>query len=219
MHSDAAMNWRTTQKVPSSLSLAHQFLPCIRPGFRVLDVGCGEAGAGGIVALRGARYVGLDVNLPSLARARVSRTVVAGEGAFLPFKARSFDLVMLRAVLTVLPEREALLAVLREAFRVCRGSVGVQDFLQTPQIPLYAARYREGEAMGKPRGVFPVNGESGLLYWARHFTPEELRGLMDEAGGRVRVLAEAPAPTRSGNVIRGVTLLADPKQDLPGSGA
>ncbi|MFZ5427458.1 MAG: class I SAM-dependent methyltransferase [Thermodesulfobacteriota bacterium] len=212
------MNWRTFTKVPSSLKLAHHFLPSIRPGHRILDVGCGEAAVGEIVTLRMARYFGVDVNLPSLKRVAGRYTVAAGEGARLPFRDATFDLVMLRAVLTVLPDRLDLLAVLREALRVCRGKVGVQDFLTTPQIPLYGSRYRQGVALGKPYGVFPVLEDGAVLYWARHFDPEELRAMVQEAGGRVTTLAEAPAPTRSGNVIRGVTLLACPEKDFERAG-
>jgi SAM-dependent methyltransferase len=187
------------------------FLNTIHPGSRLLDVGCGEAGIAGIVEMAGGRYMGLDVNFPSLVRAGKNRSVAAGEGGRLPFRDGMFDMVLLRAVLTVLVETPLVLAVLREALRVCRGVLGIQDFLQTWEDSRYAARYEEGLSLGRVRGVFPVRpeGDGGnLLYWARHFTPDELRNLIREAGGRVVHLSEAPAPTRSGNIIRGITLLA-----------
>ena len=182
-----------------------------------MDVGCGEAGAGEAIERLGGSYVGLDVNLPSLGRAVPHRRVVLGEGGRLPFKDAAFDLVLLRAVLTVLVDPIDRLATVREALRVCRGYVGVQDFLQTWEVPLYAARYEEGMSLQAESGSFPVRQGGELLYWARHYTVEELNELVHQAGGRVAALAEAPAPTRSGNMIRGVTLLAHPDQDLPGS--
>ena len=201
-------NWRTTEKVPSSLALPDMFLDRIGSGARILDVGCGEAGIAPQIEAAGGRYFGLDVNLPSLSRLSGRRRVVLGEGGRLSFKNGTFDLVMLRAVLTVLVDPSDRLNTLREAFRVCRGMVGIQDFLQTWDAPLYAARYEEGLSLSAERGTFPVRQDGRLLYWARHYTPEELNRLIASAGGRIVSLHEAPAPTRSGNIIRGVTLVA-----------
>lgn len=204
------LNWRTTTKVPSSLPFPDMFLNAVAVGSVVLDIGCGEAGAGGAVTRKGGCYVGLDPNLPSLARAVGRHAVVQGEGKALPFRNGSFDLVLLRAVLTVIPERERLHAVLREGFRVCRGMMAIQDFLQTWSIPLYADRYREGQDLGLEDGVFPVVQDGRLLYRARHFTVDLLRELILEAGGHIVSVFESQWPTRSGNVINGVALLASP---------
>lgn len=160
----------------------------------------------------GGVYTGLDVNLPSLRRAANRHRVACGEGGNLPFKPASFDLVLLRAVLTVLVSPVESLAVVREALRVCRGVLGIQDFLLTPALPLYAARYAEGHSLTGQFGTFPVRreGNGDVLYWARHFSLDELNELIREAGGRVDEVSEAPAPTRSGNIINGVVLLAHP---------
>jgi len=160
----------------------------------------------------GGVYTGLDVNLPSLKRAVKRHQVARGEGGRLPFKPASFDLVLLRAVLTVLVDPAERLAVVREALRVCRNVVGIQDFLLTEDLPLYAARYAEGFSLSGQPGTFPVRRErSGeVLYWAKHFSLDELSKLITEAGGRVGAVNEVPAPTRSGNIIRGVVLLAHP---------
>jgi SAM-dependent methyltransferase len=188
------------------------FLEQVRPGVRVLDIGCGEAGIGGVVQGAGGSYTGLDVNLASLERAAKKHFVAQGEGGLLPFKSASFDLVLLRAVLTVLVDPVECLAVVREALRVSRGVVGIQDFLLTPDLPLYAARYAEGLSLSGQRGTFPVRNvtSGGVLYWAKHFSLDELHELVREAGGQVGAVSEAPAPTRSGNIIHGVALLAHP---------
>ncbi len=206
-----ALDWRSADAVPSSLPMPELFLGALRPGMRVLDVGCGEAWIGCEVERCGVRYVGVDVNRASLARASSRRLVVAGEGGRLPFGDRVFDMVMLRAVLTVLVDEGELADVLREAFRVCRGVVGIQDFLQTWENPVYSARYEEGLRLTGRHGVFPVREGGTLLYWARHFTLDELSGLIAQAGGDVAEVVEGPSPTRSGNLIRGVALLASPQ--------
>lgn len=205
------LDWRSADAVPSSLPMPELFLGALRPGMRVLDVGCGEAWIGCEVERCGVRYVGVDVNRASLARASSRRLVAAGEGARLPFGDAAFDMVMLRAVLTVLVDEGELADVLREAFRVCRGVVGIQDFLQTWENPVYSARYEEGFRLTGRHGVFPVREGDTLLYWARHFTLDELSGLIAQAGGDVAEVVEGPSPTRSGNLIRGVALLARPQ--------
>lgn len=215
------MDWRTAPTVPTSLAMPDLFLQQVHPGVRALDIGCGEAGIGVQVQEAGGVYTGLDLNLPSLRRAAKRFQVALGEGGRLPFRTASFDLVFLRAVLTVLVDPAQRLGVVREAMRVCRGVVGIQDFLLTPEQPLYAARYAEGHSLRGQRGVFPVrqDGGEGVLYWAKHFSLDELEELIREAGGRVAAVSEVQAPTRSGNIIRGVVLLAHPHEHLPGSRA
>jgi SAM-dependent methyltransferase len=229
------MNWRTAEVVPSSLPVPEELDDLVRPGGKALDVGCGEASLGGVISGRGGVYFGVDVNMASLRRALTRGAVAAGDAAALPFRDGAFDLVLFRAVLTVIARDPGMTAaprgvmansspafpagappdlftgpssVLREALRVCRGSLLVQDFLQTTKHPLYAARYAEGEALGAPRGVFPVREGGTVLYWARHYVRVELEAMIGLAGGRIASWREFPAPTRSGNVIRGVVLTA-----------
>ncbi|WP_243309967.1 class I SAM-dependent methyltransferase [Fundidesulfovibrio agrisoli] len=210
------MGWRDVPKVPTSLTLHPAVLERVRPGMRVLDVGCGEAGAGEEVRAAGADYFGLDLNLPSLKRAVLRFSVVQGDCLALPFGDGIFDVVILRAVLTVLPEDGRRLACMAEALGVSRsgGVVAVQDFMMTPEQPLYQERYQRGADLGLPQGAFPVEEGGSLLYTARHATEPELRELVRRAGGEVISLAVHPSPTRSGKIINGVTLLAHPKQDL-----
>lgn len=243
------MDWGTAGTVPSSLPVPEELDVLVRPGRFVLDVGCGEALLGDAVRDRDGRYVGVDVNLPSLRRAASRYAVAASDAAALPFREGAFGVVLLRAVLTVLARDPAMtdaphsalagaappavaspelsaspssdppagsssdsltvpIAVLREALRVCGGSILVQDFLKTPEHPLYAARYDEGVALGAPRGVFPVREGGAILYWARHYVRKEMETIIGRAGGLIASWREFPAPTRSGNVIRGVVLTA-----------
>ncbi|MBI1947850.1 MAG: methyltransferase domain-containing protein [Deltaproteobacteria bacterium] len=66
----------------------------VRPGLRVLDVGCGEQPLRASVEARGARYLGVDVSAnPAHTTAALCRADA------LPFAAASFDVVLLTEVL------------------------------------------------------------------------------------------------------------------------
>ncbi|GAB6035686.1 hypothetical protein JCM15519_02450 [Fundidesulfovibrio butyratiphilus] len=202
-------NWKTVSRVPTSLKLPEVFVNALAPGARVLDAGCGDCLAEAELHGLGARYVGLDCNGPSLARARGrGLVVVAGQGQNLPFAVDAFDAVVFRAVFTVLPNLEACARAMAEALRVA-GLVCVADFLQTWDNPVHAERYRRDEAATGERGAFFVREEGKVLFRARHFTEEELHGLVRQAGGTVRAMLTPNVFTRTGKPIRGVYLLAE----------
>jgi SAM-dependent methyltransferase len=92
----------------------------LRTGMRVLDLGCGpgflSAGLGG----RTGRLVGVDIDAKSLRQARDAYRragyrggVVRASGFALPFRAASFDVVVLRFVLQHVKRPEDLLAETR----------------------------------------------------------------------------------------------------------
>ena len=107
------------------LELLREHVPAFRiDGARVLDVGCGDAGALIALAEHGARAVGIEVNPRSLGRGLVRAAeygthvhLTHGNGETLPYRGDAFDLVMLDNVLEHVwhPER-----VLLEARRVMR---------------------------------------------------------------------------------------------------
>lgn len=213
--------WKTLPTVPSSLDVPRPLLRMLRPGMTVLDVGCGETRAAVDIRAAGAEYIGLDCNWPSLARVsgkargetsedRLNGSptrVVLGVGEWLPFRRASVDVVLLRAVLTVLSDLDACRRVLGEALRVGRTAVCVSDFLQTWDDEYYAARYRAGEAETGERGAFLVREGDKVLYRARHFTRVELLELARSTGGDRFAVEEGPVRTRSGKTIRGICLL------------
>lgn len=108
------------------------FLPSLRPGMRLLDVGCGPGSItlGLAEAVAPAEVVGVDANPRAVAAAtQAHATNIRFEVADLyrlPFPDHSFDAVFMHAVLQHVPDaREAL----RRVARVLRpgGVIGVAD--------------------------------------------------------------------------------------------
>ena len=89
----------------------------VRPGERVLDVGCGHGWLLRVLAEQcEGRLVGVDRDVARLRKARTEtgRAVVAGDALRLPFPDRAFDKAVLSEVLEHLPDdRGALLEVRR----------------------------------------------------------------------------------------------------------
>jgi SAM-dependent methyltransferase len=96
----------------------------LRPGERLLDLGCGSGRHAAEALHRSARVVAADLDAAALdeARARLDqlpgeKAVVPADATALPFEAESFDVALLSEVLEHIPN-DAL--ALREAYRVLR---------------------------------------------------------------------------------------------------
>jgi SAM-dependent methyltransferase len=147
-------------------------LPHLRPGMRVLDLGCGPGSITADLATRGFAAVGVDVSPVA-----VDGVPVAGaDGAELPFRAASFDAVYANAVLQHVRDP---LAVLVEARRVARPGavVGVGDadwggMLHHPADPLIERGHEVREAL-RPGTSVRVGRELRALLGAAGFERAE----------------------------------------------
>jgi SAM-dependent methyltransferase len=92
----------------------------LRPGMKVLDVGCGAGGALLVARGRGAEVFGLDAseNLAAIARERLpGATIRVGEMEELPFDDAAFDVVM---GVNSFQFAGDIVRAFREAGRVCK---------------------------------------------------------------------------------------------------
>ncbi len=138
-------------------------LPPVRPGARVLDLGCGSGLLSIVLAGRGCRVTGVDFSADMLAQARVNaeRHGVAENADFvqadiheLPFDAGTFDLAVTRNVTWVLQD---VARVYTETLRVLKtGGMFVNIDAN------YGKTFREAEE----RGEAPAHPTQ---------TPEQLR--------------------------------------------
>jgi SAM-dependent methyltransferase len=161
------------------------FLPYLRPGMTLLDVGCGPGSitVGLARAVAPGRAVGLDINPETLATAGehaaglgvANLSFERGDATDLPFEDGSFDAVFIHATLQHL---EAPLEAVREARRVLRpgGVIGVADAdhggsIIAPDPGGLLAR--ANEVVARVRGAF----SGGNPYMGR-----DLPALLAEAG-------------------------------------
>jgi ubiquinone/menaquinone biosynthesis C-methylase UbiE len=159
-------------------ALRRTLRPFLRPGARLLDVGCGSADLPAWLAGRDPKpglVVGLDRQLLHVRQAPAVIRAVVGDVRALPFPARSFDVVTASLFLHHFDAEEAP-EVLRGLFTLARGALVVND-LHRAHVPWLFAR-----------AVFPfafesrVSVEDGLLSIRRAFRPAELREAFRSAG-------------------------------------
>lgn len=189
----------------------------LRPGVRVLDVGCGA----GRVATRlfgRSRPIGVDINLPALQVARAHRvelSVANASMAVLPLRDNTFDQVWcLRFSFNALPTAAERVATIRDLWRVCApgGAVVVEAFnwyfagrfglVRAANLLDLTARQLRWHGQGRA-GSLPLPSRDVLYLanktetaapgYAHLTTVRELRGLVDAAGlpGAVSITDEA----------------------------
>jgi ubiquinone/menaquinone biosynthesis C-methylase UbiE len=172
----------------------------LKPGERVLDVGCGPGHLARLLALRGCRVTGVDRGRRLL---RIARRWAAREGAALefrqapadqlPFPDGTFDCTLATTVLYFVADAEA---ALREIVRVTRpgGAVATLDPHASMSIPA-AHEYCRRQNLNS-------QDTRKLLAWAaaaelnRRFEETELCGLLESAG-----LTEVQMERRLGGLV------------------
>ena len=175
----------------------NRFAAHLRPGARVLDVGCGVGRDVGHFQELGFDAVGIDLSAAMLteARRRVDAPFVQADMRRLPFAGGSFDALWVCASLMHLPKAKAP-AVLEECRRIAgHGHI----FL--------ALKRGEGERwVTKP--------DDGLPYFVAYYHPAEVELLMERAGFRVlETWQNPPGPGQTApwlNVV-GWTRLVTPR--------
>lgn len=127
----------------------------------ILDYGCGYGRTLAELSAAGYAYIfGADFSQAMLARARdevPGARLVQNDGLSLPFTSDSFDLVLLFAVLTCVPDGSDQRALLAEADRVLRpgGIVYISDLLINDD-PRNRQRYEEFATAYGCYGVFEL---------------------------------------------------------------
>lgn len=164
---------------------------------RVLDLGTGDADLPRTLATharalgRAAHVVAVDRDATIARLARVACDaedggravrVLRGDAFRLPFGDDTFDLVTASMFLHHF-EHDAAVAIVREALRVCRRALIVNDLLRH-RVPWFVAR-----TVGRIGFRHPMSRHDGPLSVLKGFRPGELRAIAGTAGGRdVRVV-------------------------------
>ena len=158
-------------------------------GNTVLDVGCNKGSTSLFLAEHGYRVLGIDLHCAAIeaARVRAQESTATGSVEFRvadvleePFS-DEFDVVMLIRVLTCFAETSEWNALLRRTRQLLkpRGCIYVHDFLVSPEIEAYRARYETGARLGWRAGNFQVNDFSGnRLFIAHHHSESEIASIM-----------------------------------------
>ncbi len=169
----AALEYGAGVHVKHRLMRYHDFfVDRIKPGERVLDVGCGYGAVASSIAERSrARVTGIDLNAASVDQARRSHQApglefVHGEAPG-DLKAEHFDVIVLSNVLEHINERGPFLAALRAKATPSRLLI---------RVPMFDREWR-----------VPLRKELGLYYFSDpthyvEYTRETFEAEMAEAG-------------------------------------
>jgi 2-polyprenyl-3-methyl-5-hydroxy-6-metoxy-1,4-benzoquinol methylase len=162
--------------------------PYLRPGARLLDVGCGSGDLPSWIAHESPGrlvVVGVDLKLLHLREAPPEIHRVVADVRALPFPPRSFDVVTASLFLHHFDAHEVG-PILRALHGLCRRALVVNDLHRT-RVPWLFARLALPLMLQSQ-----VSVSDGLLSIRRAFTPRELRAAFREARIPARVERRFP---------------------------
>lgn len=127
-YNTAAKEWDVSRNAPSLIKI--KLIKTVKPGMRVLDLGCGNGLMAGPIMSRGGQYVGADFSAKFIAgcKKRFASYVKTKQAEFvvanalkLPFKNNAFDFAVSITVMHHIPSFELRLKFLQELRRVMKS--------------------------------------------------------------------------------------------------
>ena len=121
------------ENIPSSLDLYPVIYQYLQDGYKILDIGCGFGKISLKLSSLGYSVTGIDINHEAIRLSKVAAENLILEGnssgktefavgstSELPFFEKSFDLAVMQAFLTSVPEAQERTEIIKETFRVLK---------------------------------------------------------------------------------------------------
>ena len=214
------VDWKNKNRseIPSTLIMDEGIFELFEPGSNILDLGCGTGDACIQMAEQGYMCYGIDISEHAIEEANGSKMMLGlmncefekMDCCDIEYKDESFDIVIMKALLTAIPDKLLRKKTMEEAYRVLKkgGYLYILDFAQNWQNEYYRSRYLESLPELKEEGVFKVCDENGQeLYTAKHFSNKEISDLYMDVGFTTYDYKTEKVQTRSGNVIEGFKIV------------
>jgi ubiquinone/menaquinone biosynthesis C-methylase UbiE len=213
------------KNIPSSLELYPIIYNYLREGHKILDIGCGFGKISLELASLGYSVTGIDINAEAIRLAEAAAKnldpdkKIEGKAEFkfgnasaLPFGESSFDIAVMQAFLTTVPNPQERARIIKEAFRILKpgGYLYIVEFSQNWHLKLYRKRYIQDFPVTKEEGSFLArNPETGEVeFIAHHFTEKELVLLLVDCGFEIDYFRIEELKTRTGIKIFGFVIVA-----------
>lgn len=195
------------EQIPANLPLSEKIDGYIRPGAKVLDIGCGYGRLSDFFVSRGCRYYGIDVNSSAIEAAR--RNAVAkrefhrnyseflvGDVEKTYFPPRFFDVLVAQGTLACM-DLDGRTRANAEMKRICKeGSI-----LHITELDLLSdeAFYRAQQQKTGEYGTVTMRLDgSGFGYTTHHFSRRELVELLG-CGWEILLEEHPVLTTKNGN--------------------
>lgn len=203
---------KPVDKIPSSLGFDDKILGNDSNSY-ILDIGCGNGKLLQELYQKGYTHLyGVDINLNQNNSIDSDIFLSKQDATRLNFNDDMFDVIVMKALLTVLITDHSIYKSLSEAYRVLKsnGKIIIMDFFQNWHIPVYRDRYLKNIKDHKTlKCIFPVYDDNGnIRYYARHYNTQEISLMLTNIGFKIEKLEFHPVKTQSGNDVIGFTILA-----------
>ncbi|MFA5061854.1 MAG: class I SAM-dependent methyltransferase [Patescibacteria group bacterium] len=178
-----------------------QFKKLVKDGQNILDWGCGNGRLIFLLQSKNIKYFGIDQseNLIKIAKTKFSREVKKGRAKFFctakkrkSFPPGFFDLVFMVASFHHLPDKTSRLQLLTQAYKEMRKGGKIIITVWNLGSDWAKQKFKKDwQKIGENDFLIPWKNSQGELQCQRyyhHFSKEELRGLLKEAGFKVKKL-------------------------------